>query len=95
MPHAGDEPAFFSSFFSSFFHQPTPYFYRACFKRIESKKRKSARPKRHMLICIDLTRNDSIIGRAVVCHKDNDDLEKVDLVTQRQLGMLEQDLLEE
>ena len=29
-----------------------------------------------MLICIDLTGNDSIIGRAVVCHKDNDDLEK-------------------
>ena len=25
-----------------------------------------------MLICIDLTGNDSIIGRAVVCHKDND-----------------------
>ena len=29
-----------------------------------------------MLICIDLTGNDSIIGRAVVCHKDNDDLGK-------------------
>ena len=29
-----------------------------------------------MLICIDLTENDSIIGRAVVCHKDNDDLGK-------------------
>ena len=29
-----------------------------------------------MLICIDLIGNDSIIGRAVVCHKDNDDLGK-------------------
>ena len=29
-----------------------------------------------MLICIDLTGNDSIIGRVVVCHKDNDDLGK-------------------
>ena len=29
-----------------------------------------------MLICIDLTGNDSIIGRAVFCHKDNDDLGK-------------------
>ena len=29
-----------------------------------------------MLICIDLTGNDSIIGRTVVCHKDNDDLGK-------------------
>ena len=29
-----------------------------------------------MLIWIDLTGNDSIIERAVVCRKDNDDLEK-------------------
>ena len=29
-----------------------------------------------MLICIYLTGNDSIIGKAVVCHKDNDDLGK-------------------
>ena len=29
-----------------------------------------------MLICIDLTGNDSIIGRAVVCHKDNENLGK-------------------
>ena len=29
-----------------------------------------------MQICIDLTGNWSIIGRTVVCHKDNDDLGK-------------------
>ena len=29
-----------------------------------------------MLICIDLTGNYSIIGRTIVCHKDNDNLGK-------------------